>query len=104
MSLTEEVISATSHGMTPKQRELARHTLGLDNPDAKKRSYRNRFFASAGHPAWHDLHVMVGAGWMNLEDQKGQRSTLFWLNRSGALLALNKGETLDPEDFPGAAP
>jgi len=100
MTLTDEVIAATSRGMTPKQRELARHTLGLDNPAAKRRSYRNRFYASRGHPAWHDLHVMVGAGWMNLQDEPTGKETRFWLNRSGALLALNAGETLDPEDFP----
>ena len=86
--------------MSPEQRLLARHTLGLDNPDAKGRSYRNRFYASHSHPAWHDLHVMVAAGWMNLKDTRGSRETLFWLNRSGALLALDPGETLDPEDFP----
>ena len=84
--------------MTPEQRKIARHTLGLDNPDAKGRSYRNRYYASSTHPAWHDLHDMVGKGWMNLEDQKS--NTLFWLNRSGAELALDPGETLDPEDFP----
>lgn len=86
--------------MTPEQRKLARHALGLDNPDAKGRSYRNCYYASAGHPAWHDLHEMVGAGWANLEDKDGGRTTLFWLTLPGAVLALNPGEMLDPEDFP----
>jgi hypothetical protein len=89
--------------MTPEQRKLARHTLGLDNPDAKGRSYRNRYYASPGHSAWADLHIMVGNGWMNLEDVQGGVGTVFWLNRSGAELALDPGESLDSEDFPRAA-
>jgi hypothetical protein len=84
--------------MTPDQKTLARHALGLDNPDAKGRSYRNRFYASKGNAAWHELHNMVREGWMNLEDVGSQ--TLFELTRTGALLALEAGETLDPEDFP----
>lgn len=86
--------------MTPEQRKLARHTLGLDNPDAKGRSYRNRFYASRGHAAWGDLHDMVGESWMNLEDTPNSRETLFTMTRRGAKLALDPGETLDPEDFP----
>lgn len=86
--------------MTPAQRELARHFLGLDNPKARGESYRNRFYASRGHDAWHELHNMVGAGYANLEDMASDSRTLFWLTRKGAELALNPGEKLDPEDFP----
>jgi len=85
--------------MSPEQRKLARHALGLDNPDAKGRSYRSRYFASRGHSAWNELHAMVGAGWMNLEDTKNRSETLFWLTKAGATLALDAGESLDPEDF-----
>lgn len=84
--------------MGPEHRKIARHALGLDNPDAKGRSYRNRFYASKGHAAWHDLHDMCREGWMNLEDVGSQ--TLFTLTRAGAMLALDAGETLDTEDFP----
>lgn len=86
--------------MTPAQRTIARHALGLDSPNAKGMSYRNRYFASMGHPAWDDLHEMGKHGWINLEDIPGQRSTLFWLTKTGAQLALGPGEKLDPEDFP----
>lgn len=88
--------------VTPEQRKIARHALGLDNPDAKGKSYRNRYYASRGHSAWTDLHVMVGAGWMNLEDEPQSRDTLFYLTTAGALLALDLGEKLDREDFPRA--
>lgn len=86
--------------MSPEQRKIARHTLGLDNPDAKGRSYRNRYYASAGHPSWATLHEMVGNGWMNLDDQNLDQHTLFYLTKAGAVLALEHGERLDPEDFP----
>ena len=88
--------------MTPEQRELARHALGLDNPKAGRTSYRNRFFAGRGHPAWDALHDMVGAGWMNLEDEPDGKQTRFWLTTRGAMMALNPGESLDREDFPNA--
>lgn len=88
--------------MSPEQRNLARHTLGLDNPDAKGRSYRNRFYANRGHQSWDPLHDMVGEGWMNLEDTPNGKQTLFWLTTRGAMLALDPGETLDREDFPNA--
>lgn len=84
--------------MSPEQREIARHMLGL--PNINRESYRNRYFASLGHPAWHALHEMVDIGWMNLEDTKNGRETRFWLTKAGALLALDPGERLDPEDFP----
>ena len=83
--------------MTDEQRKLARHALGLDNPASGGKSYRNRYFAGRGHSAWSALHDMVGKGWVNLEDVRGE--TLFTMNRRGAEMVLEKGETLDPEDF-----
>ena len=85
--------------MSPEQRKIARHALGLDNPDAKGRSYRNRYCAGRGHAAWGDLHAMVAAGWVKFEGLPNSRLTLFSLTREGAELALDPGETLDPEDF-----
>jgi hypothetical protein len=84
--------------VTPAQRYLARHFLGLDNPSANGKSYRNRYYARRGHAAWIVLHDMVGEGLANLSDENGE--TTFWLTRKGAELALNPGEKLDPEDFP----
>lgn len=43
--------------LTPAQRELARHALGL--PNDRKRSYRNRFIASKGHADFAEWEVMV---------------------------------------------
>lgn len=77
--------------MSPKQRELARHALGLDNPDAKGRSYRNRYVSYTGHPEWD---AMVKSGEACLE------VNTYYLRREGAEAALNPGESLDPEDFP----
>jgi hypothetical protein len=78
--------------MTPEQIKLARHALGLDNPDAKGRSYRNRYFVSGfGHSEWDK---MVRAG-----NAEFIRNT-YHLTRSGALAVLQDGERLDPEDFP----
>ena len=95
-------MSSATRELTVHELRIARHALGLDNPDAGGRSYRNRFYASRGHADWHTLHDMVGAGLMNLEDTSNGKQTLFWLNPWGAKLALKPGELLDPEDFPPA--
>jgi len=87
--------------MTPEQRRLARHALGL--PNKTSRSYRNYFTTrkvTPDHAVWKS---MAGAGWA----YKAPRSwvarsdtEVFILTRAGALLALDEGESLDPEDFP----
>jgi hypothetical protein len=88
--------------MTPAQMELARHALGL--PTAARRSYRNRYFASAGGATYDLWMQMVAAG----EAVRGEvqartqrsGSIYFELTRQGAEAALLPGETLCPEDFP----
>lgn len=81
--------------MTPRQRELARHALGL--PNRTMRSYRNRF--SCGEGANHDV-------WTALVDrgiaggEPGSPLSFFWLTPAGAMAALDRGESLCPEDFP----
>jgi hypothetical protein len=78
--------------MTPEQRTLARHALGL--PNRRKVSYRNRYVTGTcveDHPLWHK---MVQQGWAAHE--RG----VYYLTEQGALLALDPGEALDPEDFP----
>jgi hypothetical protein len=85
--------------MTPHQRELARHALGL--PNKKRTSYRNRFATDAGpdNEAWRrmvdaDLAKMrPGVEWMGGMDA-------FWLTTKGAEMALDQAERLSPEDFP----
>ncbi|MES0071859.1 hypothetical protein [Mesorhizobium sp. M0058] len=86
--------------MTPIQRDHARHALGLDG--RRKQSYRNYFVTgerSADHPAWL---AMVEAGWATR--RAGSILTggddFFRLTRSGADLALDPGETLNPDTFP----
>ena len=85
--------------MSPEQLRLARHALGL--PNARRRSYRNRFFASPGgftHAVWMD---MVAKGWAGREGPDANHSKLdfFWLTRDGAGLAKKQNEDLCREDF-----
>lgn len=86
--------------MTPAQKELARHALGL--PNARRLSYRNHFVAGEGHGDFTNWLAMVEAG--EAKRRKGNALTggddLFWLTKAGAEAALNSRERLDPEDFP----
>lgn len=81
--------------MTPYQRGLARHALGLRK--GQKVSYRNRFTSYPGNKDH--------APWLNLVSQGlagHEAPNFFYLTYNGALLALDKGEKLDVEDFPEA--
>lgn len=94
----------TKRRLSPRERELARHALGLT--DGRTRSYRNRFVAGKGHadhPDWLRL-VKRGLAGRRAGVKMFGGSDLFWLTRQGAELALKPGETLDPEDFPDGAP
>lgn len=86
--------------MTPEQIAHARHALGFQGGD-NKRSYRNRYYVAPGcevHARWMD---MVKNGWAECYPAEGQKSgDLFCLTHIGAKLALKRGETLCPEDFP----
>jgi len=86
--------------MTPEQKTLARHALGLPN-DAHK-SYRNRFFAANDGRAWKEWQEMVGRGLADAHADSPGR-TFFALTPAGALAALISGERLCQEDFPGVA-
>lgn len=89
--------------MTPRQKRLARHALGL--PNAQNRSYRNRFIATYAPGDFDDWAAMARAG---LADHAAPVAALggrittyrFWLTEAGAEAALEPGEQLDPEDFP----
>ncbi len=82
--------------LTPEKRKLARHALGLDNPQARGRSYRNRYEVGIGSPIFDPWHEMVTAGLA----ERSKDGLRFRLTRYGAEAALYPGETLDPEDFP----
>ncbi len=82
--------------LTPRQREMARHALGLPNPS--KRSKKNRYHSLKGtpkHDAWMDL---VHRGYARI--LSGAPLDQFTLTRAGADVALERGESLCPEDFP----
>jgi hypothetical protein len=85
--------------MTPRQKALARHALGL--PNRRNRSYRNRFictYAPGDYDIWIDMLEAGLADAMPL--RSSDRNRFFWLTLKGAAAALDPGETLDPEDFP----
>jgi hypothetical protein len=85
--------------LTPRERELARHALGLDR---RTFSYRNYYVVGSGddHTAWLGL-VERGLAKRRPGDELTGGSDIFYLTRAGALAALETGETLDREDFPG---
>ena len=79
--------------MTPEQKRLARHALGL--PNDKMESYRNRYHVSMG-AAFFEWERMAESDLAYNHSRGGS----FHLTRKGAELALEPGERLDPEDFP----
>lgn len=84
--------------LTPHQRDLARHALGL--PNKKNLSYRNYFVGSNDDPHWIGL---VEAG---LATKRSHAALLhdddvyFHLTSAGALAVIEPREKLSPEDFP----
>ncbi|MER8591490.1 hypothetical protein NKH33_07785 [Mesorhizobium sp. M1182] len=90
--------------MTPAQKDLARHALGL--PNRQRRSYRNHFVTGSGgndHREWMAL-VEAGHAWRRAGSELTGGSDLFRLTRAGAELVLEKRESLDPEAFPAVSP
>lgn len=84
--------------MTPRQKELARHALGL--PNKARKSYRNRFLANPAGSDWQTWSEMVDAGHAEHYPTEGKPFDLFCLTRAGAERALEGKETLCGEDFP----
>ena len=90
--------------MTPRQRELARHALGLPNQAA--RSYRNRFYVGPWSPDFAEWSALVDAGEAKAEasvrfDPVGGIGLMFFrLTPTGARAALDPHEGLCLEDFP----
>nr|RDS93954.1 hypothetical protein DWF04_19820 [Cereibacter sphaeroides f. sp. denitrificans] len=86
--------------MSQHQIELARHALGL--PNRRKQSYRNHFVTGPGAPDYDAWAAMVADGFA----REYRASVLsggdpaFILTPKGATAALERGERLDPEDFP----
>lgn len=86
--------------LSPVQRELARHALGL--PTRGGRSYRNSFVAGPDHDDYVHWLAMVADG--NAVRYAGRQlfgwDDLFRLTPTGAEAALDPGEKLCPDDFP----
>lgn len=87
--------------MTPRQRDLARHALGLNG--VRKSASRNHFCTGVDGD-YDDWMSMVDGGLA--VRSAGPRETLggcyvFWLTPKGAELAANTGETVNEVAFPG---
>lgn len=84
--------------LTPREREMARHALGL--PNKMRRSYRNRYFIDATAPAGLAWLGMVARGLAVIIPSPECDFDQFCLTHASALAALGPDETLDEEDFP----
>jgi hypothetical protein len=83
--------------MTPMQRELARHALGL--PNKKRRTYRNHFCIGVGgtnYEEWQDL-VANGLAVARSSSACGG-DDFFHLTLAGARMVLNPNEHISRED------
>lgn len=80
--------------MNKEQKRLARHALGL--PNKKNKSYRNYFYCLSDKGVDFD-------NWMAMAQMKIatklKGANTFILTWKGAHLALEPGESLNPEDF-----
>lgn len=83
--------------MSPEQRRLARHALGL--PNERNLSFRNRFVAPAGTADHQHWVAMVTRGWARDVFPPFSSGDRFCLTLEGAGQAVDPGERLDPEDF-----
>lgn len=90
--------------MTDRQRELARHALGLSGVVSSRVTvtFRNFYCAALASPDHAEWLAMVVAGEATGRPNALSPATadLFFLTRAGAQAALQPGESLDPEDFP----
>ncbi len=78
--------------MTPTQRELARHALGLDG--RRRQAYRNYFVASPGHDDFDDWKEMVKSGLA----VRGSNDTFYLTSEAG--LAIDPNESIAGVLFP----
>lgn len=86
--------------MTPEQRSLARHALGL--PNRRKTTYRNRFVTGKGSKDWSGWDDLVASGYAKAFRKVSVcgGDDIFFLTPEGAKAALDPGEKLSIEDFP----
>ncbi len=83
--------------MTPEQRELARHALGL--PNKKKTSYRNHFCTGPGTTDFPHWEAMVEQGdAIRRTGPHWGRDNMYYLTLRAALEAREPNEHLSRED------
>lgn len=83
--------------MTKRQRELARHALGL--PNKKRMSYRNHFCIGLGGDGYEDWQDMVSKGLaLRATSDLWGGDDMFYLTLKGALMAREANEHLSRED------
>ncbi|WP_197507514.1 hypothetical protein [Mesorhizobium sp. AA23] len=88
--------------MTPVQRDLPRHALGLDG--RRQESYRNYFVTGEGST---DHPHLAGDGRGRVRDaalRLNPHRRRFRLTRAGADLALDPGESLNTVEFSPVQP
>lgn len=105
-TLARQTVLTDKPTMSERQRELARHALGLKAGRGRwPKSYRNHFVASEGHTDWPDWMLLTHAGLAKHRDggPLSGGDEVFWLKRTGAEMALKPNERLNPEDFPASA-
>lgn len=91
-------LTEVDYYMNEKQKELARHALGL--PNDKHTSYRNRFCIGAGGDGYAEWMEMVEKGWATRRlGPNWGGSDMFYLTLEGAKLALDRREHLAREDW-----
>jgi hypothetical protein len=105
----EEEGDAMTATLTPRERELARHALGL--PNERNISCGNSYWAtvrSEPHRVWRQLasrQLAYSDRYMMTDvfcsDEEVEDEICYRLTRAGALAALEDGEVLDEGDFPG---
>lgn len=82
--------------MTPKQRTLARHALGL--PNKKKTAYRNHFCINSDSPDYSEWESLVSKKMaVKACVREGWSGDFFYLTLSGAKNALWGDEHLSRE-------
>ena len=83
--------------MTDKQRQLARHALGL--PNKQKTSFRNRFCASPGSDDFAEWEAMVSQGEaVKFPSSLWGGDSMFHLTLKAALAAREPDEHISREE------
>lgn len=83
--------------LTTEERRLARHALGL--PNAHRRAHRNRFAANRSSRDYAVWRGLVDRGYAVRWPWFYSYGDHFRLTPAGVELALNAGETIDPEEM-----